>query len=104
MIQKGGEDGAVAQLPRGALVSLDGKTVKASFDRATPPSPLPMVSAWGSENGGLVVGHIKTDTKSNEITAMPELLQLLAITGCLVTIDAMGCQTASAEQIRNQGG
>src|SRR5262252_4875500 len=63
-----------------------------------------MVSAWCSENGGLVVGHIKTDTKSNEITAIPELLQLLAIKGCIVTIDAMGCQTAIAEQIRNQGG
>ena len=95
---------AVAQLTHGALVSLDGKTVKASFDRATAASPLPMVSAWCSENGGLVVGQITTDTKSNEITAIPELLQLLAIQGCIVTIDAMGCQTAIAEQIRNQGG
>jgi predicted transposase YbfD/YdcC len=95
---------AVAQLTHGALVSWDGKTVKASFDRATAASPLHMVSAWCSENGGLVVGQIKTDTKSNEITAIPELLQLLAIQGCIVTIDAMGCQTAIAEQIRNQGG
>ena len=95
---------AVAQLTHGALVSLDGKTVKASLDRATAASPLHMVSAWCSENGGLVVGQIKTDTKSNEITAIPELLQLLAIKGCIVTIDAMGCQTAIAEQIRNQGG
>jgi predicted transposase YbfD/YdcC len=63
-----------------------------------------MVSAWCSDNGGLVVGQIKTDTKSNEITAIPELLQLLAIKGCIVTIDAMGCQTAIAEQIRGQGG
>jgi hypothetical protein len=67
---------AVAQLTHGALVSLDGKTVKASLDRATAASPLHMVSAWCSENGGLVVGQIKTDTKSNEITAIPELLQL----------------------------
>ena len=95
---------AVAQLTHGALVSLDGKTVKASLDRATAASPLHMVSAWCSENGGLVVGQIKTDTKSNEITAIPELLQLLAIKGCIVTIDAMGCQTAIAEQSRNQGG
>jgi predicted transposase YbfD/YdcC len=95
---------AVAQLTHGALVSLDGKTVKASFDRATAASPLHMVSAWCSDNGGLVVGQIKTDTKSNEITAIPELLQLLAIKGCIVTIDAMGCQTAIAEQIRGQGG
>ena len=95
---------AVAQLTPGALISLDGKTVKASFDRATASSPLPMLSAWCSDNGGLVVGQIKTDSKSKEITAMPELLQLLAIKGCMVTIDAMGCQTAIARQIRDQGG
>jgi predicted transposase YbfD/YdcC len=95
---------AVAQLTQGALVSLDGKTVRASFDRATASSPLHMLSAWCSDHGGLVVGHIKTETKSNEITAIPELLQLLAIKGCIVTIDAMGCQTAIASQIRDQGG
>jgi predicted transposase YbfD/YdcC len=95
---------AVAQLTQGALVSLDGKTVKASFDRATASSPLHMVSAWCSEQGGLVMGQIKTDQKSNEITAIPALLHLLAIKGCIVTIDAMGCQTAIAEQILDQGG
>jgi len=95
---------AVAQLTQGALVSLDGKTVKASFDRATASSPLHMVSAWCSEQGGLVMGQIKTDQKSNEITAIPALLHLLAIKGCIVTIDAMGCQTAIAAQILDQGG
>ena len=60
------------------------------------------VNGYGA--GGLVVGQLNTDTKSNEITAIPELLQLLAIKGCIVTIDAMGCQTAIAEQIRDQGG
>jgi predicted transposase YbfD/YdcC len=95
---------AVAQLTQGALVSLDGKTVKASFDRATASSPLHMLSAWCSDNGGLVIGQTKTDSKSNEITAIPDLLQLLAIKGCIVTIDAMGCQTAIAEQILAQGG
>jgi predicted transposase YbfD/YdcC len=95
---------AVAQLTKGALVSLDGKTVRASFDRATASSPLHMLSAWCSEQGGLVLGQIKTEEKSNEITAIPDLLQLLAIKGCLVTIDAMGCQRAIAEQIRHQGG
>jgi predicted transposase YbfD/YdcC len=78
--------------------------VKASFDRATAASPLHMLSAWCSDNGGLVIGQIKTDSKSNEITAIPDLLQLLAIKGCIVTIDAMGCQTAIAGQIRAQGG
>jgi predicted transposase YbfD/YdcC len=95
---------AVAQLTQGTLVSLDGKTVKASFDRATAASPLHMLSAWCSDHGGLVLGQTKTDTKSNEITAIPELLHLLAIKGCIVTIDAMGCQTAIAGQIRAQGG
>ena len=95
---------AVAPLTQGALVSLDGKTVRASFDRATASSPLHMLSAWCSEQGGLVLGQLKTDTKSNEITAIPDLLQLLAIKGCIVTIDAMGCQTAIADQIRRQGG
>jgi predicted transposase YbfD/YdcC len=95
---------AVAALTQGTLVSLDGKTVRASFDRATAASPLHMVSAWCSQNGGLVMGQLKTDSKSNEITALPELLQLLAIKGCIVTMDAMGCQTAIAGQIRAQGG
>ena len=95
---------ALAQLTQGALVSLDGKTVKASLDRATAASPLHMLSAWCSDHGGLVIGQIKTDTKSNEITAIPELLHLLAIKGCIVTIDAMGCQTAIASQIRAQEG
>ena len=67
---------AVAQLTQGALISLDGKTVRASFDRATTSSPLHMLSAWCSEQGGLVIGQIKTDAKSNEITAIPDLLQL----------------------------
>ena len=95
---------AVAQLTEGALVSLDGKTVKASFDRATASSPLHILSAWCSQNGGLVVGQLKTDSKSNEITASPELLPLLMIKGCIVTIDAMGCQTRIAEQILAQRG
>jgi predicted transposase YbfD/YdcC len=95
---------AVAQLTHGALVSLDGKTVQSSFDRATALSPWHMLSAWCSEQGGLVVGQIKTEQKSHEITAIPELLQLLAIKGCIVTIDAMGWQTAIAAQILDQGG
>ena len=95
---------AIAQLTEGALVSLDGKTVKASFDRATASSPLHMLSAWCAQNGGLVVGQLKTASTSNEITAIPELLQLLMIKGGIVTIDAMGCQTHIAEQILAQGG
>ena len=63
-----------------------------------------MLSAWCSDSGGVVIGQTRTDRKSNEITAIPDLLQLLAIQGCIVTIDAMGCQTAIAAQIQDQGG
>ena len=62
-----------------------------------------MVSAWASQNR-LVLGQVKVDAKSNEITAIPELLKVLALHGCIVTIDAMGAQTAIAQQIIDQGG
>ena len=74
---------AVAALTQGTLVSLDGKTVRASFDRATAASPLHMVSAWCAQNGGLVLGPTEDGQQVNEITAIPELLQLLAIKGVL---------------------
>ena len=95
---------SISELTQGAVVSLDGKTVRASFDRPTDLSPIHMVSAWCSQNGGLVLGQLKTDSKSNEITAIPELLKLLAIKGCIVTIDAMGCQTKIVNQILAQEG
>ena len=62
-----------------------------------------MVSAWASANQ-LVLGQVKVDDKSNEITAIPELLALLEVSGCIVTIDAMGCQKEIAQQIIDQGG
>ena len=95
---------AVAPLTHGALVSRDGKTVQASLDRATAASPFPMLCAWCSAQGGLGMGPIKTDTQSKEITAIPALLPWLAIQGWSVTIEAMGCQTAIARQIRDHGG
>jgi predicted transposase YbfD/YdcC len=95
---------SVSALTQGTVVSLDGKTVRASFDRATELSPIHMVAAWCSQNGGLVLGQLKTESKSNEITAIPELLKLLAIKGCIVTIDAMGCQTKIVNQIIDQEG
>jgi predicted transposase YbfD/YdcC len=95
---------SVSELTQGTVVSLDGKTVRASFDRATEQSPVHVVSAWCSQNGGLVLGQLKTQSKSNEITAIPELLKLLAIKGCIVTIDAMGCQTHIVQQIIDQEG
>ena len=85
------------------LVAIDGKTLRRSHNRRDGTAAIHMVSAWASENG-LVLGQVKTDEKSNEITAIPQLLRALSIKGCLVTIDAMGCQKAIAKQIIDQGG
>ncbi len=72
-------------------VAIDGKTNRGSHDRGVGKSAIHMVSAWASEVG-LVLGQLKTDEKSNEITAIPELIKTLALNGTIVTIDAMGCQ------------
>lgn len=85
------------------VIALDGKTIRHSYDKVLGKKAIHMVSAWSVGNR-FVLGQVKTDAKSNEITAVPELLRLLAITGCLITIDAMGCQTAIAKLILNQGG
>ena len=85
------------------LIAVDGKRLRRSHDRATDQSAIHLVSAWAVENS-LVLGQLKTDAKSNEITAIPQLLELLALEGCLVTIDAMGCQKPIARQIIDQGG
>jgi len=85
----------------GQVVAIDGKTLRGSSDSQSGKRAIHMVSAWASANG-LVLGQVKVDEKSNEITAIPTLLDMLALTGCTVTIDAMGCQTAIAEQIVSQ--
>ena len=89
---------AVADETQGEVVTIDGKTLRRSFDRSSAKRAIHMVSAWATENG-VVLGQRKVDDKSNEITAIPELLELLALKGCIVTIDAMGCQRAIAQQI-----
>jgi predicted transposase YbfD/YdcC len=93
---------AVVGPPREQVVAIDGKTLRRSHDRAGGKAALHLVSAWATEYG-LVVGQVATDAKSNEITAIPALLKLLALEGATVTIDAMGCQTAIARQIVEQG-
>lgn len=80
------------------VIAIDGKTVRRSHDRQLGKKAIHIVSAWSAENR-LVLGQVKTDEKSNEITAIPELLKVLALKGCIVTIDAMGCQKAIAKQI-----
>ena len=88
--------GAIAQKTDGEIVSIDGKTACGSRDAKS--KALHLVSAWGSVNQ-LVLGQVKTDEKSNEITAIPTLLELLELKGCIVTIDAMGTQKDIAEKI-----
>jgi predicted transposase YbfD/YdcC len=94
---------AVATVLPTDVIALDGKTVRGAADGANGKAPIHLVSAWASANR-LVLGHIKVTDKSNEITAIPELLRALALNGCLVTIDAMGCQKEIARQIVEQGG
>lgn len=88
----------VAEVTAGEVVAIDGKALRRSFAKSTGQRAIHMVSAWASENG-VVLGQRKVDTKSNEITAIPELLDLLALKGCIVTIDAMGCQRTIAQKI-----
>jgi predicted transposase YbfD/YdcC len=85
------------------VIAIDGKTSRRSHDRANGKGPIHMVNAWAVENR-LILGQIKTDDKSNEIKAIPELLKIIDIKGCVVTTDAMGCQKEIATQIVEQGG
>jgi predicted transposase YbfD/YdcC len=94
---------AVARVLPAQTIALDGKTVRRSHDRKSGKQAIHMVSAWATENR-LVLAQVTVDAKSNEITALPELLQQLALAGCLVTIDAMGCQREIAQQILDQDG
>src|SRR5262245_26614850 len=87
-----------AEPAAGAVVAIDGKTLRRTFDRADGLGPLHLVSAWASANG-VTLGQVAVDAKSNEITAIPALIDLLDLKGCVVTIDAAGCQTAIAAQI-----
>ena len=85
------------------VIAIDGKVLRRSFDKASRKSPLHMVSAWGCEQR-LVLAQIATDAKSNEITAVPKLLEMLTLKGTIVTVDALNCQRAIAQQIIAQGG
>ena len=84
-------------------IAIDGKTMRRSFDRASGKAALHLVSAWATEQH-LVLGQVAVDTKSNEITAIPKLLDLLDVSGAMVSIDAMGCQKEIAAKIRDGGG
>jgi predicted transposase YbfD/YdcC len=85
------------------VIALDGKTVRRSHDRHRGTTAIHLVSAWAAEQR-LVLAQTKVDDKSNEITAIPAVLRALEVQGCLVTIDAMGCQRTIAQQVLDQGG
>lgn len=92
---------AVFRVTEGQVVAIDGKTMRGSHDKISGKKAIHMVSAWATANG-IVMGQRKVDDKSNEISAIPELLKLLDVSGCIVTIDAMGCQKDIAQTIRDR--
>ena len=92
---------AVSAVTGGQVIAIDGKVLRGSCDGVLGKAGIAMVSAWATANH-LVLGQVQVDDKSNEITAIPKLLQVLEIAGCIVTIDAIGCQTAITQAIVEQ--
>ncbi len=91
-----------SKLTDGKVIAIDGKTLRGSYDKSMGKEAIHMVNAFTTENG-VTLGQQKVDCKSNEITAIPKLLELLDIKGCLVTIDAMRCQKKIAQKIVDKG-
>ena len=91
----------VFRITKGQVIALDGKTLRRSHDKTLGKKAIHMVNAWASATG-IALGQWKTDEKSNEITAIPKLLRLLNVSGCIVTVDAMGAQTKIAQAIRDE--
>ena len=94
---------SVANLTDGEVIAIDGKNLKHSYDKKFGNRAINMVSAWATSNK-LVLGQIKVDKKSNEITAIPELIKVLDVAGCIVTIDAIGCQKEIVNLISQKDG
>ena len=93
---------AIASLTKGEVITIDGKTARRSHHKQSGIRAMHLVSAWATRNR-LTLGQVKVDEKSNEITAVPELLRLLAIKGCIVTVDALNTQKEIASEICEQG-
>lgn len=91
------------ELSEGQILAVDGKTLRGSYDRQDNKAAIHMVSVWATANRLSLASRV-VDEKSNEITAIPELLDLIEVAGGIVTIDAMGCQKAIAKKIRDRGG
>jgi predicted transposase YbfD/YdcC len=94
---------ALHEVTEGQIIPIDGKTLRRSYDRAHSKAAIHMVSAWASLNH-ISLGQVTVEEKSNEITAIPKLLEMIDVSGALVTIDAMGCQTEIAAKIIAEGG
>lgn len=92
---------AISKITEGEVIAFDGKTLRHSYDRGADKGAIHMVSAWATQNR-LVLGQLKVNKKSNEITAIPELIKLMELSGCIVTIDAMGCQKEIVKLITEQ--
>ena len=92
----------VWEAAEGQVAAIDGKTVRRSADKAKGKSPIHMAGAWSTANG-VALGQVKTNARSNETTSIPKLLKMLEIKGCIVTIDAMGCQKKIARPVVKQG-
>jgi len=92
---------AINKVTSGEVIALDGKSLRHSYDKEAKKGAIHMVTAWARENR-LVLGQVKVDKKSNEITAIPELIKILDLSGCIVTIDAMGCQKQIVKLIAEQ--
>jgi predicted transposase YbfD/YdcC len=91
----------VFRVTKGQVIAIDGKTLRHSYDKTIGKDAIHMVNAWAT-SAGIALGQWKTDAKSNEITAIPHLLRLLDVSGCIVTVDAMGAQTKIAQTIRDE--
>ena len=94
---------SINKITEGEVIAIDGKTLRHSYDKGKDKGAIHMVSAWATSNK-LVLGQCKVEEKSNEITAIPELIKVLDIAGCLVTIDAMGCQKEIVKSIAEKSG
>ncbi|AFW92861.1 ISAs1-like element ISAsp2 family transposase [Dolichospermum sp. UHCC 0352] len=94
---------SINKITEGEVIAIDGKTLRHSYDKGKDKGAIQMVSAWATSNK-LVLGQCKVEEKSNEITAIPELIKVLDIAGCLVTIDAMGCQKEIVKSIAEKSG
>ena len=94
---------SISKITEGEVIAIDGKSLRGSYDKAKDKAAIHMINAWAITNR-LVLGQQKVDKKSNEIKAIPELIKILDVAGCIVTIDAMGCQKKIVKQITQQQG